>query len=204
MSVISGNPFAVSHLDTAFALTLIFSVGCAGVMAYFSDALGQLIYDSADAGRFIGVMAPLIPLMYLDHAVDAMLKGLGEQLYSMKVNILDAAICAFLVWILCPHIGIWGYVLTIYLSETVNASLSLARLCRVASFGASVKKGVVKPMLCVIGTAAILRLMPLGAGNWTGLVFGCVTAISVYVLLLMGTGAVTRRDLAWAAGVMKK
>jgi stage V sporulation protein B len=73
-------------VSRALGMTLIFAIGCAGILSQFADELGMLIYKSADAGQFIRVMAPLVPVMYFDHAVDAMLKGLGEQVYSMKVK----------------------------------------------------------------------------------------------------------------------
>ena len=121
-------------IKRSLRLTLIFSLCCAAFMTVFSHELGMAIYDSRDAGEYIRIMAPLIPFMYLDHAVDSILKGLGEQLYCMKVNILDAAMCTLLVYLLCPIIGIYGYIVTIYIAETVNMSLSLARLIKVGGF----------------------------------------------------------------------
>ncbi len=109
-------------------LTVLFSLVCAGFMAVFGGELGELIYKSSDCGELIGLLAPLIPLMYVDHAVDAMLKGLGEQLYCMKVNIVDAGISVLLVWIFCGSFGIYGYILTLYLTEGLNLTLSAARL----------------------------------------------------------------------------
>ena len=46
-----------------------------------------VIYPGTDAGRYIRLLAPLIPVMYIDTTVDSMLKGLGEQLYCMTVSI---------------------------------------------------------------------------------------------------------------------
>ena len=47
--------------------------------------------------------------MYLDTATDAMMKGLGEQVYSMKINVADAAISVLLIALLIPHFGIGGF-----------------------------------------------------------------------------------------------
>lgn len=187
-------------ISRSLGLTLIFSVGCAAVMAMFSHELGMLIYNSADAGEFIRVMAPLIPVMYLDHAVDAILKGLGEQLYCMKVNILDAAMCTLFVYLLCPRIGIWGYIVTIYIAEIVNASLSLRRLARVSRFTAKVGRCVIKPILCAVGAAAVLRLLGMAALpiGWLPFIGAALLAAAIYLVLLVGTGAVSRGDIKWA------
>lgn len=196
-----GNPLHIKYMiSRSLGLTLIFSVGCAAIMGMFSHELGILIYDSADAGEFIRVMAPLIPVMYLDHATDSILKGLGEQVYCMKVNILDAAMCTLLVYLLCPRIGIWGYILTIYIAEVVNASLSLWRLTKVSGFSAKIVRDFAKPVLCAIGAVAVLRLLnihtlPLG---WLSFIIGTALALATYLLFLMETGAVNREDLKWA------
>ena len=64
----------------AISLAVFYSVGAAGFLWLFAGELGSFLYNSTDAGIFIRVLAPLVPVMYLDHTVDAMLKGLGEQL----------------------------------------------------------------------------------------------------------------------------
>lgn len=164
----------------AASLTLSFSFGCAALLSVFANELGMLIYKNKECGDFIKIMAPLIPVMYLDHAVDSILKGLGEQLYCMKVNILDAAMCALMVFILCPRIGIYGYVVTIYISEAVNASLSLARLCKKTGSGVS-PRAVVRPVLGALSAALIVRFMPPDAGIVSLALRGCVFC-GVYLL----------------------
>lgn len=192
----SDIPRLKSMITRSLSLTMIFSQGCTVLMAVFSDELGLLLYQSTDVGRFIGIMAPLIPIMYLDHAVDSMLKGLGEQLYCMKVNILDAALCTLLVWFLCPRIGIYGYIITLYTAEVMNASLSLYRLYKVCRFNVSLTDQFIKPTFCAVGTAAILRLIQgvLSLDGWIGLTVGTVLAAAVYTTLLFGIGAISHRD----------
>ena len=165
------------------SLTLIFSVGTSALMSVFASELGMLIYGSPDAGVFIKIMAPLIPIMYLDHAVDAILKGLGEQLYCMKINILDAAVCTLLVWILCPIIGIYGYILTIYLAEVMNASLSIIKLYKVTAFRASVPEMLVKPILCALISASLLKLPALSALPLTWLSFISLSSLGILLYL---------------------
>lgn len=165
----------------ALSLTLSFSIGCAGLMSCFANELGMLIYNSRDAGEFIRIMAPLIPVMYLDHAVDSMLKGLGEQLYSMKVNILDAALSALLVYLLCSRIGIYGYVVTIYISELVNASLSIARLSRQVDPGASLKWLAI-PLSAAVIAGLFQSLLPSGIG-WGSFICRAFAAAGAYVCI---------------------
>ena len=94
-----------------FDTAILFSIGCAGIMIFFSFEIGNVIYPQTDAGLYIKMIAPLIPIMYIDTSVDAILKGLGEQVYSMGVNIVDSLLSVILVIILLPRYGIMGYII---------------------------------------------------------------------------------------------
>ena len=94
----------------------------------FSEELGYVIYDSYESGHFIGFLAPVIPIMYLDHVTDSVLKGIGEHVYSMWINIADSFLSVILVYALIPVFGIYGYALVIIIMELFNFVLSYLRL----------------------------------------------------------------------------
>ncbi len=136
---------------------LAFSIGVAGIMACFGYELGEAIYGSREAGMYIRILAPLIPIMYVDSSVDAFLKGMGEQVYSMNVNILDALCSVILVWILLPRMGLWGYIVAIYATETLNTTLSLCRMLRMSRMDVHVWRQIGVPLLSIIGATAVCR-----------------------------------------------
>ncbi len=117
--------------ERVICFSIMFSVGVAAVFSAFGSELGVSLYKSAEAGRYIVIMAPLVPVMYLDTAVDSMLKGLSQQVYCMRVNILDACLSLILVLTLVPRMGVGGYILCVYITEIVNAALSLSKLLSV-------------------------------------------------------------------------
>jgi len=94
----------------------------------FSEEIAYCVYSSYDAGHYIAMLAPVIPIMYLDHVTDAMLKGIGEQVFSMWVNISDSLLSVILIWFLIPEMGISGYALVIIIMEAYNFLLSFIRL----------------------------------------------------------------------------
>ena len=118
---------AVSSL---LKLCAAFSVAAALILWRFGGALGEAVYGSAEAGRFIRLLAPLVPIMYTDMVVDGCLKGLGQQVWSMGINILDAALGVVLVWQLLPIGALTAYIGIIYFNECLNFALSAARLHR--------------------------------------------------------------------------
>ena len=142
-----------------FNLTLFFAFGVSGIFICFSHEIGIFFYGSAEAGEYIRLLSPLIPLMYLDGAVDAMLKGLGEQVYTMRVNIVDSLISVLLIVILLPTFGISGYIGVIFITELINTSFSILKLLNVTEIKASITKWILKPIVSVILATVISRLL---------------------------------------------
>ena len=124
----------------------------------FGNDMGQSIYSSAEAGKYICAFAPLVPVMYLDTAVDSVLKGIGKQLYCMKVNILDSSLSLILVLILVPKFGPVGYIVCVYIAELVNAALSIGKMVRETDISFS-PLWIVRPVLSVFISTSFMRLL---------------------------------------------
>ena len=180
-----------------YQLTLLFSIGACAVMLCFSASLGEALYHNGEVGKFIRLLAPLIPVMYLDTATDALLKGLGEQVYSMRVNILDALVSVICVALLVPRMGITGYLVTIYVTEILNAAFSIMRLLYVSGFRPSVGKIVFLPLVCAIGATHLSRLLLSASPLGGSLVFGISICTACYLLLLLLSGSFGKSDRKW-------
>ena len=167
-------------------LALIFSIGTAGVMSCHAYSLGTVIYASTDAADYIRLLAPLVPVMYLDNTIDAMLKGLGEQVYSMNVNILDAALSVGLVLLLLPREGIGGYLVVLYICETFNAVCSIHRLLGITALNVDVIGWIGQPLLAIVGATVLTRLFGMRYPAVDAWSLACRIAVTVggYLLLL--------------------
>lgn len=184
-----------------WSLSLLFSIGVAGILICFSSEFGALLYPSTETGRYIRILAPLIPIMYIDTATDAILKGLGEQVFSMNVNVADALISVILVWLLIPKYGIQGYLITIFISECFNTVLSITRLLCVTKPETRPLKWVYKPLLCILGATfaskTILSLFPVTQLTAATLVLHCTITALLYLILLLIMRSVDREDVSW-------
>ncbi|MBQ9685176.1 MAG: oligosaccharide flippase family protein [Oscillospiraceae bacterium] len=112
-------------------LSALFSGAVALFLFLFSEQLAMVIYASREAGRYLRLLAPLVPVMYTDMTVDGCLKGLGQQVWSMGINILDSLLGLLLVWWLLPRYALTAYLAIIYVTELFNFALSAWRLQRV-------------------------------------------------------------------------
>ena len=104
-----------------FQITLLFSILVTGIFVFFAGDLGILIYNDPEPGVYIRILAPIIPLMYLDSVVDGMLKGLNEQLSYLSYNMIDSVIRVFLIFTLLPLCGLKGVIIVIFVSEILNS-----------------------------------------------------------------------------------
>jgi stage V sporulation protein B len=179
-------------------IALVFAVGVAGVMIYFSRRLGAEIYGSDDAGRYIRLVAHIVPIMYLDTTVDNMLKGLGEHLYTMAINITDTLCSLVMVWILIPKMGIYGYITLIIVSEIFNASASIYKLVKVTKMHFNILKWFVLPVISIIVSTHLT-----GAIALTTLPSIWLSAV-LYLILIYILGVVGKEEIEWIKNIFKK
>jgi stage V sporulation protein B len=193
----------------AIGFVMTFGIGCGVIMAAFAHDLGITVYNSPGAGRYILLLAPLVPVMYLDTVADSILKGMGEQLFCMKVNIFDSLVSVFIVLWLVPIMGIRGYVIEIVFCEAVNTAVSVSKLCKIIKIRADPVKNVLVPTvsaaLAVFVTKTCRGMFPKSASESGGILFLTVAASGmIYMLLNCLLGGNMENDLKSVAHMIKK
>lgn len=123
-----------SLIERILSLTLTFSIGAAGILYFFSYEISMLIYGNTEVFYYLKLVAPIAVIMYADGVVDAVLKGLNQELFAMRYDILLSVLSIFLIATLIPSKGVIGYIVIIYISEMINAYLSISRLMEVSDF----------------------------------------------------------------------
>ena len=111
--------------------TFIFSVIVAIFIFVFSDELSSFIYHKSEIAKYLRILSPLIVFMYLDIVIDSILKGLDAQVDVMIINVFDCLISIAFIYFLVPILGFSGYVISIFISEIVDFSLSGYKLLKI-------------------------------------------------------------------------
>lgn len=183
--------------ERVLRFVLAFGIGTAGLLLCLSTELGLVACGSREAATYIRLLAPLVPIMYLDTAVDSILKGLNEQLWCMRVNIIDSALSVLIVLFLLPRIGIYGYIAEIFACELINASLSIMRLMQIVRLPVGLPKMILSPLLAIFAATALSKLifahtLPLALSGWM---------LSVHIVIIGVLFVVFLKviDLCWAA-----
>lgn len=100
----------------------------------FSDTLASIIYKDISIGYYIKILAPLATFIYVDTVIDSVLRGLDAQVGVMVINILDLVISVSFIYFAVPKLGLTGYLISIYMSEILNFTISLMQLIKLVYF----------------------------------------------------------------------
>ncbi len=186
--------------DSTVRITMTVSWLCAGCFWVLAYPLGALFYGSTEVGFYLQVLAPLVPLMYLESVVDGILKGLNQQSRSLKYSLLDSTLRIAMIAVLVPRYGIRGFLYIMVISNLLTCLLNTGRLCKVAAVPPDIGKWVLRPVgsllvaggcaYWLIGSAAIRMLSDI----WIVLIGGCVLTVT-YTAMLFLTKTFTLADL---------
>ncbi len=190
-----------------FQYTVMLSLLFSGIFISFAGDFGILIYKNGDAGLLIMLLAPLVPLIYLDFIVDSMLNGLNQQVKTLKINILDYTLRIGLILILIPKYGFFVYIAIYYLSTMLNAFLSIRHLLLVSEAKLDFLVFVIKPLLAALASGLsvkmLSKLIPLAEPSWFYLAFKIAVMAAMYTILLFVTRCFGKEDAAWLKSVMR-
>lgn len=161
----------------------LYAAAVSGLLFVTAEPLCRLLYDSPEAGRYLKLFSPMVLMLYLDCITDGMHKGLGQQLWSVRVNTLTAFLDVVFLYFLLPRYGIAGFVGTFLLTHLVNFLLSVGRLLHITDCKLSMTN-LLLTVLCVGGAAAVTLSVPQMPG-WGGLFVTAAVYLSLTVLSLV-------------------
>lgn len=176
-------------------VVMLYGLCCGGLLFLFAAPLTDALYQSAEAGRYLMLFALLAPMLYCDSIIDAMTKGLGQQNYCVRYNILTSALDLALLFVLLPRYGMFGYFISFVATHALNFAISLRRLLIAAQITVSIRR----PVLAVLSTLLSI---------WTAAQFPTGTVRAAVFLgmswsLYWGMGALRREDMRWMHGLIK-
>lgn len=176
-AVVLGHKGAVKRIsEKMISFTLLYSIPVTVIFIFYSVPLCRLIFGNEQAGEYLALLAPVVPLMYLDSVVDGILKGLNEQTSYLIFNTLDSVIRVILTYTLLPLFGTAGVIAVIIISELLNTFLSLARLIKLTKIELRLFDNFFIPLCCIIIPCLVTRLTP-----FISVLFKIVIAVGFYI-----------------------
>lgn len=146
-----------SAVRRSLGITFSLSLPIVAIFMIYPTELAVLVYDEPEVGWIMRCLAPLMPLMYVESVVAGILKGLGEQMSSLRYNIADSVIRIILTIVLVPRFGMAGFLAVMVVSNLLTSLLSIARLMKVAKIKFMWNAWLLRPLVCTaIAAAAVI------------------------------------------------
>lgn len=184
-------------------LTLLFAACVSGFLFCCARPLGILLYDSADAGTYLRLFAPMVLMLYLDAITDGMLKGMAEQVSCVRYNTFTSLLDVVFLFLLLPRWGIGGYVFSFAVTHAVNLFLSLRRLLKITEHKMKLA-AFFAPLSCLLPSLFAVFLLPQEASPLSELIHRGGMFLLLYLPLCLLTNALHQKDLTWLKGIFSQ
>lgn len=163
-----------------FKFTCGFSVCICSIFLFFSNELGLVIYNNLETGYYFKIFAPLIFFMYMDNIIDCILKGLNKQFGVMCCNILDLSITTCFIYFLLPIYGINGYIISIFISELLNFSISFFQMIKYSKMKINLIDWILIPLVCSLISYFVISIFHF---NFIDLTINLVLNICLFICI---------------------
>lgn len=138
--------------------TLIYAVFASAVLIKFGAETGMLLGGGALAGKMISVIAPVIPFIYLEIILEALIKGMGLQSFSSLNYLAEYAVRISCVLVFVPVFGFYGIVISYYSSNIIGNLSRLIKILRHTKAHLSLMKAVIPPVILAFMTLKATEL----------------------------------------------
>ncbi len=195
----AGNRERIKSLaERITGCTLMFAVISSSVLMHFGGTIGELLGGGKEAGMLITVIAPVVPFIYLEIVLEAMIKGMGLQGFSSLNYLAEYAIRITVVLIFVPRFGLYGVVASYYTSNVFGNCSRFIKLMKVSGMSFSIISAVVVPIVYAVLTMAGTELVmkPFERFSEKALYTAFFTLIwgAGYFAVMCGLGKIRRND----------
>ncbi|WP_019678791.1 polysaccharide biosynthesis C-terminal domain-containing protein [Ruminococcus flavefaciens] len=168
-----------SLTDRIRRYTLVFSFYAAAVIMRFGKQIGELLGGGELTGRMIKMIAPVIPFIYMEIVLEAMIKGLGQQKFSSANYLAEYAIRIAAVLIFIPRFGFCGIVISYYASNIFGNIMRYIKTVRTAGAGYAIFLTVIMPIAVLYASMKASELVI----RFTGITACNTFGIAIYVVV---------------------
>lgn len=181
--------------DRIFRITAVFSIGVTGIFLLFSNEISLAVYQNLESSTFLTLLAPLIFFIYVDSIIDSMLKGLNKQLAVMCCNVLDLSMTVLIIYFLLPILGIYGYLISIGISELLNFFVSLTQLLRTTKLTINWFDWLLKPIACAgLGYFCLSFFSFSISSHIISLILNIMLFLVLYLIFCFGAKIIQKKD----------
>jgi len=139
-----------AKMQKTLRVSFIFGFAAGGVFFFLPREISLAFYHSDSAATAFRLLATVTPFMYVETIMDGLLKGIGEQAFTMRATLYNCALRIISVLVFLPSTGAYGYLWILIVSNTFSFAIYLWRILKVSGVRIGFTKHVFSPVLCVI------------------------------------------------------
>lgn len=163
--------------------TMHFSLFVSSILFIFGEDISLIMNEEPLAGKMLRLLAPVVPFIYLEIILEAIIKGTGRQQFSMLNYLAEYAVRISAVLVFVPMIGFYGIVVSYYASNVFGNCMRLIKTFKITELFSCWKELIVYPLL----SAAAAFYLPYTIFHLFG-IDPCETLLLTTSYLLASTG----------------
>lgn len=141
-----------TKISKILSISFVFSIAVGGLFYFFAREIGETFYRDQNTFQAIKILALVTPFMYIETITDGLLKGIGEQFFTLKVSIYNSILRLLVIFFLLPQNGAVGYLWLLVGSNTFSFLLCIYRIKKVTDFYFNFTKNALFPFFfCILG-----------------------------------------------------
>ncbi len=139
-----------ARISSLMSFVSILSVAVGGLFFFLPGELGEAFYPNENTASAIRILALVTPFMYVETVCDGLLKAIGEQVQTLKYQVLNSALRVTLILLFVSRSGENGYLWLLVISNTFTYFLCRRRLYKVIGVAPRVMSDIAFPTLCAV------------------------------------------------------
>lgn len=156
----SGNKERIKRLTEVITSgTMIYAVFVSAVLIRFGRVIGEMLGGGELAGDIIVHTAPVVPFIYMEIVLEALIKGTGQQAFSSLNYLAEYIIRISSVLIFVPMLGFTGIVISYYASNMIGNTSRFIRLLKTTRMKFRPVRQIGIPVLYVFLTMNLCQLI---------------------------------------------
>ncbi len=184
----AGNRKRVQQLtERVIQMTLIFSILIAAILLKYGGIIGQIMDGGTLSGKMIRILAPVVPFIYLEIILEALIKGMGRQNFSSLNYLAEYVIRICVVLICIPLFGFYGIVASYYTSNVFGNCNRLRMTLKTAGLHFRFFHLLGKPLFAVLFAFSAASLpeafCPTLRSSPVGIILFLILALLLYIMV---------------------
>ena len=188
---------------SAVKVTLIIVLPCAFGMASLAGPIMKLLFpaEPATVGTILFTLTPCVIFLGLIQTLTGILQGMGKAIVPVIALIVGMTFKITISYTLTaiPSINVLGSAIGTVTAYTVAAIINIAFVKKAMGVKFSKREFIIKPLITVISMFAAVKLAyfvtsPM-LGNTIATLLSIIVGAVVYVVVLLGIGAITEEEI---------